>query len=576
MSWQYSPLAVILVIVTVFLCAFTFFAWKRRHMPGMFPILVFFAAATLWSGASAFSLAHTDLATAIVMDWLMSPAIVTIPVAYLLFALWYTEHDSRPSRLFLALLFVFPVLSVILLFTNGVHHLFYTGFVPLDGPRGSILWSFSRGPLFWITTSYSFVLILTTFLLFVLRYRTVGTIFRTQISLILAAGVVPFLATLIFLFDLGPEAGFDWTPATFVVSGFALVGATIYFELFSLQPLTHSLLVRTMKDSVVATNSDGRMTLINPAASVLLGVTEDEGVGRPLADFAPGLEPFLHSAMPASGPEAGEIILPLSGSPRTYDVQTVPIPSGRDHDGGTIITLRDITDRKNAETGFKKANRKLNLLSGIVRHDIKNKLTALFIYLHLASEHGCGDKQQEELARVGDSAEGILTLVDFTQKYQDLGVAAPSWQNVGEILKEAAGCLDCSGVRIVDGTGGLEVLADNLFERVIYNLLDNALRYAQGMQAFTVRFTLKDGVLTLYAEDDGPGVPDNEKDRIFERGFGKNTGLGLFLVREILGITGITIRETGEPGNGARFEMTVPPGAFRFLGQDTTGGGMSG
>ena len=129
-----------------------------------------------------------------------------------------------------------------------------------------------------------------------------------------------------------------------------------------------------MKDSVVATNSDGRMTLINPAASVLLGVTEDEGVGRPLADFAPGLEPFLHSAMPASGPEAGEIILPLSGSPRTYDVQTVPIPSGRDHDGGTIITLRDITDRKNAETGFKKANRKLNLLSGIVRHDIKNKL----------------------------------------------------------------------------------------------------------------------------------------------------------------------------------------------------------
>jgi PAS domain S-box-containing protein len=576
MSWQYSPLAIILVIATVFLCAFTFFAWKRHHMPGMFPILVFFTGATLWSGASAFSLMQTDLATSIVMGWLASPAIVTIPVAYLLFALWYTEHDIRPSRLFLALLFVIPVLSVTLLLTNNIHHLFYTGFVPLDGPRGSLLWTVSRGPLFWITSSYSFVLILTAFLLFVLRYRTVGTLFRTQIYLVLAAGVVPFLATLIFLFDLGPVAGFDWTPATFVISGFAFVGATVYFELFSLQPLAYSLLIRTMKDGVVATNTEGRITLINPAASSLLGVTEDEGTGRSLADFAPGLAPFLNSATPASDPEGSEIILPLSGSPRTYDVQRVPIPSGRDHDGGTIITLRDITDRKSAETGFKKANRKLNLLSGIVRHDVKNKLTSLFIYLDLASERGCGDVQREELARVRNSAEGILTLVDFTQEYQDLGVSAPSWQNVGETLKDAAGSLDCSGVRIVDGTGGLEVLADNLFERVIYNLLDNALRYARGMKTFTVRFTLNDGVLTLYAEDDGPGVPDNEKERIFERGFGKNTGLGLFLVREILGITGITIRERGEPGNGARFEITVPPGAFRFSGQVTTGGFMPG
>jgi signal transduction histidine kinase len=65
-------------------------------------------------------------------------------------------------------------------------------------------------------------------------------------------------------------------------------------------------------------------------------------------------------------------------------------------------------------------------------------------------------------------------------------------------------------------------------------------------------------------EDDGPGIPEENKERIFEKGFGNNTGLGLFLTREILGITGITIRETGEPGTGARFELTVPPGSYRF------------
>ncbi|MDD1694706.1 MAG: ATP-binding protein [Methanoregula sp.] len=567
MSWQYSPLAVILAIAAVFLCGFVFFAWKRRHIPGVFPILVFLVAATVWLGTSAVSLAHTDLTTVVIMDWIAYPAIVTIPIMFLLFALWYTEHDSRPSRFFIVMLFVIPVLSIILLLTNDLHSLYYTAFVPVDGPRGTILWTFSRGPLFWITGSYSCVLIMTAILLFVLRYRTVGAVFRTQISLILAAVAIPLIAILFYFLDLGPVPGFDWTPVTFVISGFALMAATLYFELFSLQPLTHSLLVRTMKDGVVATNADGCITLINPAGSGLLGVTEDKGAGRPLADFTPGLDRFIRSSGSVSGPEGTEITLPLSGSSRIYDVHNVTIPHESGHGGGHILVLRDITDRKNAESSVAKANRKLNLLSGIVRHDVKNKLTALFLYLDLASECKAEDERREDLARVRASADGIRNLVDFTQKYQDLGVAAPTWQNVGEILKEAKSHLNCSGIRVVDETNGLELLADNLFERVIYNLLDNALRYARGMQTFSVRYMLKDDALTLYAEDDGQGVPDDEKERIFERGFGKNTGLGLFLVREILGITEITIRETGEPGKGARFEMTVPPGAFRFSRQ---------
>jgi PAS domain S-box-containing protein len=564
MSWQYSPLAVILAIAAVFLLIFTVFAWKRRHIAGVILILAFFVAAAIWAAASAVSLSNTDLTVATVMNWLILPAAVTIPVAYLLFALWYTEHDRSPSSLFLLLLFVIPVLSVILLLTNNFHHLYYTASVPVGAPRDSLLWTFGRGPLFWIAVSYSFVLTLTAILLFVLRYRTVGALFRTQISLILAAGIVPLISTLFFLFDLGPEPGFDWTPVTFVVSGFALVAATLSFELFSLQPLTHSLLVRTMKDGVVATSADGRITLINPAGSTLIGVTEDKGTGLPLVDFVPGLDPFIHTEGRGHGPEGSEITFEVSGSPHIYDVQTVPVPTGIDQDGGHILTFRDVTERKSAETALRNANRKLNLLSGIVRHDIKNKLTALFIYLELAAGRGAGTDPGEELVKVRDSADGILTLIDFTQKYQDLGVAAPVWQNVGEVLAESKSHLDCSGIRIVEKTDGLDLLADKLFERVIYNLLDNALRYGHDLTTFSLRFTRNDESLTLFVEDDGRGIPADLKERIFERGFGQNTGLGLFLVREILGITGITIRETGNPGKGARFEIVVPLQAFRF------------
>jgi len=563
MAWQYSPLADFLLLATVFLGLFTLFAWKRRRTPGIFPVLVIFAAATVWSAASAVALANTSLAMTVTMDQVRFPAIVILPVAYLIFSLWYTEHENPPSRLFLLLLLVIPIMSVILLFTNDLHHLFYTGFSSIAGPKDTVIWILNRGPLFWIAASYSLVLILTALILLVHRYHTVGKLFRVQILLILTAGIVPLLATLIYILDLGPDSGFDWTPVSFVISGFALIAAMLNFELFSLQPLTHSLLVRTMKDGVVATNEAGRITLINPAGSELLGVTEDRGVGQPLTGYLPELARFI-AGTAAGKPEENEISLTIRNSPRIYEVLTVHLPFEDGYEGGYILSFRDVTDRKNAETAFQKANRKLGLLSSIIRHDINNRLTELFIYLDLAFETQELGEVRKDLDHARVSAEGIRDLIDFTREYQELGVTAPSWQNVGGILVAAAQQLNASGIRLVDETGSLEILADPLFQRVIYNLLDNALRYAEGMTKFSVRCSREDKSLILYVEDDGTGIPPDDKERIFQKGFGKNTGLGLFLSREILGITGITISETGEPGKGTRFEMMIPPGAYRF------------
>jgi signal transduction histidine kinase len=100
--------------------------------------------------------------------------------------------------------------------------------------------------------------------------------------------------------------------------------------------------------------------------------------------------------------------------------------------------------------------------------------------------------------------------------------------------------------------------------------MDNAVRY--GGKITTIRFSVREsGADTvLLCEDDGDGVLPDEKEKIFERGFGKNTGLGLALSREILAITGIVIQETGEPGKGARFEMIIPKGMWRIIGNSNT------
>lgn len=95
--------------------------------------------------------------------------------------------------------------------------------------------------------------------------------------------------------------------------------------------------------------------------------------------------------------------------------------------------------------------------------------------------------------------------------------------------------------------------------------MDNAIRYGETITTITFYFQISDMGLSVICEDDGVGIPPGEKGRIFERGVGRNTGMGLFLTREILGITGITIEENGVYGKGARFEILMPRGVFRFI-----------
>ena len=109
----------------------------------------------------------------------------------------------------------------------------------------------------------------------------------------------------------------------------------------------------------------------------------------------------------------------------------------------------------------------------------------------------------------------------------------------------------------------MEVLADLLLEKVPYNLIDNSMRHGKHVTRIKMSSEqVGDAVLIMY-EDDGVGISVEDKKRLFEKGFGRNTGYGLFLIREILAITGITIMERGQAGQGVRFEMLVPPGAWR-------------
>ncbi len=170
-----------------------------------------------------------------------------------------------------------------------------------------------------------------------------------------------------------------------------------------------------------------------------------------------------------------------------------------------------------------------------------------------------------KIERIERSTNNILDQIEFTKDYQRTGSASPVWHRVAEFLLDPLQYMELESLEVSDMAKELEILADPMMSKVLNNLLENSIRY--GGRPVKMRMDChesKDGLLLVY-EDSGQGVPYEDKDRIFEKGFGKGTGLGLFLSREILAITGISIRETGEPGKGARFEMFVPRGKFRSL-----------
>lgn len=224
----------------------------------------------------------------------------------------------------------------------------------------------------------------------------------------------------------------------------------------------------------------------------------------------------------------------------------------------------DVTDRKNAEEAVRIANRKLNLLNNITRHDILNSLHGLLGLIEMAHDTITEESAKQLLSDMEFSARQIQKQITFTRNYQDVGVKAPVWQGVRECIGQAGEGLSPGVVSVtVTLPEEYEIFADPLLVKVFYNLIDNALRY--GERLTTIRFSgsAPDSDLVLVCEDDGIGIPSDEKDHIFEQCVGKNTGMGLFLSREILMITGIVIRECGTPGQGARFEMVVPPGSWR-------------
>jgi PAS domain S-box-containing protein len=314
------------------------------------------------------------------------------------------------------------------------------------------------------------------------------------------------------------------------------------------------------------------ITRVNHAFVHLTGKNQEEMLGKTLDSLFPrethkASMTLIQIAFKGERWENVEIpILTKEGTIRTVIWNSATV---HDLDGTIVSTIAqgvDITERKRAEEALLQAHKQLNMLSSITRHDILNQLMALKGYLYLSNEMiDDPTALKEYIQKEEQVADAIERQITFTKDYQDLGAAAPAWQNVNACIKKAVAGLPMRNIHVEFDPKNPEVFADPLFEKVFSILIDNALKYGGEMMT-AIRLSSQESSrgLMIICEDDGVGITVEDKKRLFTRGFGKSTGLGLFLSREILSITGITITENGVPGKGARFEITVPKKNYIF------------
>jgi signal transduction histidine kinase len=561
MTWQYAPFIITFFITALALGVLTLYMLPRRHAPGAWQVVLFLGAATLWSTAYAFELASVDISGTLFFTLMEYPGIVTVPVAWFLFVLNYTGKDWGTKKPFVYSLFAVPVLTLCIMATNNIHHLFYSAITPAM-VGGTVIWIFSYGLLFWIHGIYSYVLIIGGVILMIEKYLISPPVFRHQISILLLASLVPFIVNIIYVLNLGPVPGLDLTPFAFLVTGVALVVASSQFRLFSLMPVTYSLLVEKMDDGLVVFNQQNTIIAINPAAARLGRSTPDLATGKSLSAIIPQLADVFCTD---TNEQYSEVRIPLGEINRNFEVRCIPLREGNKTLLGHLLLLRDITDQKAAAAALREANLKLKILNDITRHDIRNKMTGLLLHLDSLKEALDPAEIKSIIKKIDETAQVIVRQIEFTRTYQDLGVKSSLWQNIDDVVARVIPQIDLRDVVVYRDLDNVELYADPLLERVVYNLLENSVKYGSTLTSIWISAEeTKDGLRVTF-RDNGVGIPLVEKEKIFSRGYGTNTGLGLFLSREILAITGITIRETGDSGNGACFVLIVPKGKYRII-----------
>jgi PAS domain S-box-containing protein len=332
--------------------------------------------------------------------------------------------------------------------------------------------------------------------------------------------------------------------------------------------MQYRTILKTAMDGFCLVDEEGRFNDVNDAFCSMLGYTREEMLKLSLHDIeaveSPEVIAMHMNRIIRQGSDRFETHYRCKGG-RIIDAEVSVVYTGSPR--APFFTFhRDVTEWNRAEKAHELGKKKLGLLNLVTFSNIQNALFTMSGYLQLLKSEIQDTKGSGHVVKLEQSAGSISHNLEFAHKFQDMGMKRPVWQNVSQVFILAVSHLDLSKINRVTDIKDLEIFADPILEQAFLNLVKNSLDHGGTITRISLTATKNsDGTLTLVYTDNGIGIPQDKKGKMFARDFSDKPGMDLFLIREILEITGMSISENGEPGSGARFEMTVPKDAYRFV-----------
>lgn len=233
---------------------------------------------------------------------------------------------------------------------------------------------------------------------------------------------------------------------------------------------------------------------------------------------------------------------------------------------GEIVAVdgisRDITTHVATEDALKNATKRLALLGRMIKHDALNQLALIQNTAEMVMRNRSGPAD-DGLARIIAAAHIIKLQLEFSGYELEEIADRPAWVSLKETVDRGIAIARPDGLSISIDVEDVELPGGIILARVLSNLIDDSMTHGERTKTARISTRRDETGLDFIYEDDGVGIEKELKERIFEKGFGKRTGYGLYLSREVLALSGISIKEDGVPGSGARFVIHIPNEVIR-------------
>lgn len=563
MDPRLSPLVLPLATATLVAWAMALYAWRRRAVPGARSLALLMASLGVWMLTSGLEYWLPSFEEKVLVSRVRHFGIYGALMAWLQVTLLHTGREAWLTRRRLTLLAAVPLTTLLLICTNDVHHLHWAA-MRLD-PAGPGLLT-EHGPWFWVHLAFIYSLLLGTTLLVLVEGQRTPSARPLAIPLVLAVAL-PWLCNASQTFGFNPWPSTDPTPYALILSALGFGFALFRLGFLDISPVAHGVVVASLPDGVLVLDVRRRVVELNPAAEGVLGCQAAAARGRPLEELLGDWPEEARRALPV---REGQAELSLGRPARSYEARAAELhgPGGRV--AGSVLVLRDITDERQAE-------RLREDLSHALVHDMRGPLTGLLGSLDALGHDEAHrlDARQQQLLSVGRSAATRLTrLVDSVLEVSRLESGQVPLRTM-PLFPEAlvAQCLERHAlpashrqVKLAAAVapGAPPALADpDLLQRVLDNLIGNAVKFVPPGGTVRLAAGREDGELLLEVSDDGPGLPPEVRGRVFEKFVtggqkGRGTGLGLAFCRLAVEAHGGRIWTESSEGGGAVFRFTLP------------------